>query len=229
MDPILSALDKLREELSRAIAAQKFRQTFGSSPVPVLTDRFTHADPEDVRVSVHRLMSGDPERVLSLNLSNTDAAEACAHLNQDAVNALAQYLDAHRTDGPTADPEPVTSPARCESVSPGMERFAYRCELNTGHTMTHRYCQHEWTDTGWPLEADAAKCPWRFQSLGPVRQCDLTAGEHVMHSDGLLTWGENGPGAYSSDPDLGLSSDSPEGRVCALCDEMDAKGERTDG
>lgn len=168
-------------------------------------------------------------RVLALSVIQL-GDQSIVHLSQDAVNALAQYLDAHRTDGPTADPEPVTPLARCSSVSPGLARFAYRCELNTGHTITHRYSQHEWTDTGWADQSEPAECPWRFQSLGPVRQCDLTADNgHALHSDGVLTWGEDSPAAYSSGTDLGLGSCAPDGRVCTCYDDPDAKGERTDG
>lgn len=140
MDPILSALDKLREELSKAIAAQRFRQVFESTPAPVVTDRFAFTDPEDVHVDVYRLMGGDPERVLSVNLSNTDAGELCAHLSQAGVNALAQYLDQHRTDASDVLTHSVP-PTRCDRARVGIGR----CELNTGHSGTHRYCQHEWT------------------------------------------------------------------------------------
>lgn len=195
MDPIFEALDKLRGELSKAIAAQKFRATF-----PDTTEPFRFADPESMVLEVYALAKFSPERVLSVSLDDGDGM-LCAHLSQEAVNALARYLDAHRTDVL----EPL-APSRCDRVRlddarcwlstghKGWHRYSRavpsrcpstsagvgRCELNEGHLGTHKYCQHEWTGTDADTPSDAPREHWCGKDRDHAAH-DHGPDDHRMH------------------------------------------------
>jgi hypothetical protein len=173
MDPILSALDKLRDELSKAISTQTFRP----APAPSVTEPFTFTDLDGDAIEVrptHTWANGDERRVLLAEVrpeGDTDRA-VYTYLSQGAVNALAQYLDQHRTDLLTENGEFVAAHvkgrARCASLRPVLMD---RCELDAGHTGKHRYGGAEWV-------GPSVRCDRARVGLG---QCWLDDGHLGRH------------------------------------------------